>query len=204
VYHFTPVATGIIIITVLFTLFTWYKRGDLFDKFLFYPYRIKRSNSWYEFITHGFLHGSMGHLIFNMLTLFFFGFSLEMMIGSVWFAILYFVCMVIASLPDYIRQSDNPEYRSVGASGAISGILFSAILFFPYMDLMMIFLPIPIPAPIFGLLYLAYSWFGDRHGQDNIGHNAHLWGALAGLVITALVWPESLQGFMEWISYKLS
>lgn len=203
-FHFTPVATGILILTVGVTLLTWYRRPDLFDKFLFYPYRIKRANTWQEFITHGFVHGSTGHLLFNMLTLFFFGPTLELTIGGFWFAALYFISMVVASIPDYLRQNNNPDYRSVGASGAISGILFSAIIFYPQMELMMIFLPIPIPAPIFGLLYLAYSWFADRHGQDNVGHNAHLWGALCGTILTIFLWPEAFQDMIDWIAFKLS
>jgi len=198
-HHITPVAGTIMIITILVSLLALYKRNDLLGMFLFYPYRIKRRNSWYEFITHGFVHGGLGHLFFNMLTIFFFGFLLESTIGPVWFLLLYFFCMIVASVPDYVRNKDNDNYRSLGASGAISGILFSAIVFYPHMDLMMIFLPIPIPAPIFGLLYLAYSWFGERYADDNIGHTAHLWGALTGLVVTILVWPGAFQDFLDWI-----
>ncbi|GAB5466481.1 MAG: rhomboid family intramembrane serine protease [Candidatus Kapaibacteriales bacterium] len=161
-------------------------------------------STWYEFITHGLIHGGMGHLFFNMLTLFFFGPRLEMTIGGLPYLTIYVVCMVIASLPDYLRKSDDPNYRSLGASGAIAGILFSSILFYPESNLYLMFLPIPIPGPIFGLLYLAYSYFGERYGQDNIGHTAHLWGALCGIVLTFVIWPEVIDILGLWLKGLLS
>lgn len=202
--HDISLITGIILLlTVGISLFTWYKRHDLLEKFMFYPYRIDRKNTWYEFITHGFVHGGLGHLFFNMLALYFFGPALELTIGPLYFLMIYFVSMVVASIPDYMKHRKNPNYRSLGASGAIAGLLFSVIIFYPQMNILFLF-RLEIPAPIFAVLYLAYSWFADRHGEDNIGHSAHMWGALTGFLLTLLFWPDAFQGFIDWVSYKLS
>ena len=193
----TPVALIILIATVAISLYTIYGNHTLLYKMMFSPFEAVRYNKWYTLITSGFVHADLTHLLFNMFTFYFFAFQLESAVGAVNFLIIYFGSMVFADVISLVKHKDNPNYRSLGASGAISGVLFSAILYFPSSSLMIFPLPIPIPAPIFGLLYLAWCFYAERNAQDNINHSAHLMGALAGIVITLAIDFSTLEGFLK-------
>jgi membrane associated rhomboid family serine protease len=144
------------------------------------PYRTIRNKTWYELITSGFVHGSISHLLFNMVTLFFFGPILEMQIGEVQFLGLYFTGLIASSVPSLIKQKDNPQYATLGASGAVEAVLFGFILLFPMEKLFLMFVPIPIPALLFGLAFVGYSIYASKK-EGTINHEAHIAGAAWGI-----------------------
>jgi membrane associated rhomboid family serine protease len=192
-----PIATLVLIATVGLSLYTMNSNHDLFDRLKLHPYSLVRYKRYFTVITSGFLHADLMHLIFNMISFLSFAFAMERMIGSIKFALIYFLSMIIADIPTIMKHKDDYYYTAVGASGAISGIIFSMILYMPDMRLGMMFIPIPIPAPIFGLLYLAFCYYADRNGRDNVNHSAHLWGALTGIALTIFLDPEVVPNFIE-------
>lgn len=187
----------IIFLTTLgVSLYTMYKNQRLYWQMALNPYLVYYYKKYYKMLTSGFVHADMGHLLFNMITFYFFAFQLEGKIGAFSFILIYLGSMVLSNISTVIKHKDNPDYHSVGASGAISGILFSSILYFPDMKLLIFPIPIPIPSPIFAILYLVYSHFAAKRSGDNINHDAHLWGAFAGVVLTLILNPEALQIFI--------
>jgi len=192
----SPVSTIIFILTILISLNAIYRSPQTFDRFLLHPYSVFRQNRWYNLISSGFIHADLFHLIFNMMTFYFFAFNLEQMSGSLNFAIIYFASLVIADIPSLIKNKDNPDYHSLGASGAISGVLFASILFVPESKIYLMIFPVGIPAPIFAILYLIWCWYAARNAQDNINHSAHLFGALAGIIITVILLPGIVEFFL--------
>lgn len=189
-----PAAMLIFIATIGVSLYAMFKDRMFYEKHLLSPYRVVNDREFGRIITHGFLHADPMHLIFNMLTFFFFAFSLERTIGTFSFVIVYFGCLAIASITTIKKHKDNPNYRAVGASGAISGVLFSMILFYPTNNIY-IFFALPIPAFLFAILYLVYCWQAGKNSRDFINHEAHLWGALGGLILTILLEPWVLEHF---------
>jgi membrane associated rhomboid family serine protease len=173
------------------------------EKLLFEPYKMKRERDFFRFITHGFIHADIGHLLINMLVLYQFGEAIEIVFGNVFapgtgrlmYLFMYLSAIVVSSIPDYLKHQDNYAYGALGASGATSAMVFSYILFSPW-DWFMF--P-PMPALVFGILYLIYSNYMARRGGDNIGHNAHFWGAVYGLAFTlgsmAILRPEMISFF---------
>jgi len=192
----TPVSVLILLSTVIISLYTIYKNRELYEKLLLHPYSVVKLRKWYQMLTSGFVHADLMHLIFNMLTFYFFASALEVTIGSVDFAIIYFGSLVLANVSTVIKQADNIYYKAVGASGAISGILFATILYYPDMNVYLYF-AIGIPAPIFGILYLVYCHFASKYANDFINHEAHFWGAAAGLAITIFLNPGVVPYFFS-------
>lgn len=186
----TPISSIIFITTGIISLLALYKYPVIFDRFIFNPYSFKRGERPFSIITSSFIHADLFHLIFNMMSFYFFAFYLEIIVGHLNFLIIYFLSVMFSSLPSVIRHSNNMNYFSLGASGGISGILFAFILFEPNSSIMMLYIPIPIPSYIFGLLYLLWSWYADKNANDNIGHDAHLWGALSGLIVTIFLFYD--------------
>ncbi len=140
-------------------------------------------------ITSGFVHADLPHLIFNMVTFYYFGVKLEWYIGTPMFVLLYAAGLLFSQLGTYLKHRNNPEYATLGASGAISAVLFAAIVYFPTMSLYFMLLPVPIPAPLFAVGYLAYSFWSARQNRGRINHDAHLGGALLGLAFVAVFDP---------------
>ena len=143
-------------------------------------------------ISSGFLHADWAHLIFNMLTLYFFGPVVIEMLGPFSFILVYLISLVAGSLLTLVLHKNDYSYRAIGASGAVTGVLFSAILLNSNMNVGMIFIPIGIPGWLFGILYLLYSIYGMRTKSDNIGHTAHFGGAIGGYAITLMYRPDIL------------
>ncbi|HYF03173.1 MAG TPA: rhomboid family intramembrane serine protease [Patescibacteria group bacterium] len=193
----SPAALFIFVVTIGLSLQTLFANPALLDKLMLRPYEVAHERKWWQLITSGFIHGDMMHLIFNMLTFFFFAFALEQYLGSLQFLIVYFGSMILADVSSIFKNKNNPNYASLGASGAIAGVMFSFILFNPTATLSLLILPIPIPAPIFAVLYLAYSYFSGKQQYDNVNHEAHLWGAVAGFFLTILLYPGVIQHFMN-------
>lgn len=167
-----------------------FKNQQFFEKWIFQVRPILKEQQWFRLFTAGFLHVNWQHLLFNMISFYFFAGSVAREVGGVGFLIIYFGSLLGGNLLALLFHKNNPQYRSVGASGAVSGILFAAIALFPGMKLALLFLPIPFPAWVFGIGFMLYSIYGMRANRDNIGHEAHLGGAIIGLLIAIFLQPS--------------
>ena len=164
----------------------------LLDAMLLDVGAIRRRNQHYRLVTSGFVHGDPGHLFMNMLTLFFFGPYLEYRVGTEAFVLVYFLSLLAGSAWSYMENFRNPNYKALGASGAISGVVIAFALFEPFAMLFVFF--IPAPAIVFAVLYIVYSAYASSgRRSDGIGHGAHLGGALMGLVTVCVFWPEAIR-----------
>lgn len=170
----------------------------MINNMVFYPARMKNGKELYRFLTHGVLHADYMHLIFNMLTLYFFGpFVEEAILGKFAFVLLYVTSLVASSMFDFFKHKDNYYYRSLGASGAVSSVLFVTIIVSPWARNICLFGALCLPNIIFGIGYIAYSSYMDKRGGDNIGHNAHLWGGVYGFIFAAIARPDLLKSFLN-------
>jgi len=178
-----PVASIIFVITLATSLMA-FSNENIYGNFILNPYGVSRGQRVYTVITSGLIHKDWNHLFFNMLSYYFFAFMLEDRLGHWQFGVLYVLSLILSDLPSIQKHKDDIWYNSLGASGAISAVVFSFIMFSPTAKMGLIFIPIPIPAWIFGILYLVYCHFASKHARDNVNHDAHLYGALSGIVIT--------------------
>lgn len=192
----------LVIITAGATLYAWNNQNIMY-KWIFNPYTIKRNNEYQRFITSGFIHSNWMHLIFNMLMLYMFGGYVETLfrqvygeLGIVFYLLLYIIGIVVSDIPTYIRHKNHPHYNSLGASGGVSSILFSFIMFMPIEKLCLYGL-LCLPGIIWGALYLAYSYYMSKKGGDNINHDAHLYGAVFGIIFTIIVYPPVISSFIS-------
>lgn len=193
-----PVAAGIFIITIITSIMA-FKDGVLKYKFIFSPYRLVHNKEYQMFFSSALIHGSNMHLILNMMVFYFFAFSLELSIGHWQFFVLYLGSVILSHLPRIITDKDNEMYSALGASGGVSAVLMSMILLDPDITLSLYFV-LPLPGWLIGLGYMAYSFYAALYRpHDKIGHDAHLWGGLAGLVITVLLYPKAATNFFEWL-----
>ena len=192
------ITLAIIVITCIIS-FTAFNSEKIINDLIFWPPMIKNKNQYYRFITSGFIHADIAHLAFNMFTLYFFGRAMELFfiekIGKIGFLLFYIAGIIVSEIPTYIKQRDNYSYRSLGASGAVTAVLFSFILLAPWQTLYVFFLP--LPAIVFAILYFSYTFYMDRSGCDNINHSAHLWGAVWGIGFTILMDPSVVPNFLE-------
>lgn len=199
----------LILVTVLISV-PAFGSSERMSKLVFNPYVVKLRKEWYRVITHGFVHVGWGHLLVNMFVLFFFGRNMEHILmthfgemGRVYFLMLYFGGMIFATLPAFKKHANNPNYNSVGASGAVSAVLFAHILVLPT-ELLYLYFAIPIPSFIFGIAYLWYEAWMDKKSADNIAHDAHFWGAIFGVAfMVAVDYNYFIQFFVQisqWIS----
>ncbi len=199
------IITYIIIGITVLTSFSAFSNVELLNRLIFYPIEIKDRNEWWRFVTHGFIHADIQHLIFNMLTLYFFGRQIEMtfeyLFGNVYvYPVFYLTALIAASTPSYAKHKENSYYRSLGASGAIAAVLFATILFDPWQTLMLNFF-IPIPALLFAVGYVVYSSYMSKKGTDNIGHDAHLYGAIYGFLFPIVFKPQLISYFLEQLKH---
>ncbi len=183
-----PITIGLIIANVIFS-FIGFSNREMVDKTIMWPYRVARENQYLRFVTSGFLHADYMHLIFNMFTLFFFGRNLELYFnynglgGQFSYLALYFLGLIISDIPSYIKHKDDYQYRSLGASGAVSAVIFATIIFSPWSSIY-IYGALKISAAVYAILYIFYCVYMGKKNADNVNHDAHLWGSLFGLAFT--------------------
>jgi membrane associated rhomboid family serine protease len=194
-----PVASFIFAITIIWSVLA-FSNQNMYGQFMLHPYSVYRREHVYTVITSGFIHKDWMHLLFNMFSFFFFGFTLERYLGHWQFGVLYFVSMILSDLPTVAKHKEDYWYHSLGASGAISAVIFGFILFEPMTGMMIMPIPIAIPAIIFGPLYLVYCSYSSRYSRDNINHDAHFYGALSGIMITIALKPAVLHSFFYQVS----
>jgi membrane associated rhomboid family serine protease len=197
-----PVASIIFLFTIVTSIYA-FNDTSLFGRFMLHPYSVSRKHKVYTLITSGLIHADWMHLIFNMITFLSFGFPLERAIGSWQFGLIYLVGLILSDIPTVIKHKNDMWYNSLGASGAVSAVLFSAILLAPFNSIFIFPIPFPIWSIIFGPLYLVYCVYASRQSRDNINHDAHFFGALTGLILTIIVVPGVISGFLNQLLLKL-
>lgn len=190
-----------IVIVAVTVLVSWRAFNDraLLERLILWPPAVERRKQYDRLLGYGFVHADWMHLIFNMITLWSFGTAVERVfsewITPVGYVLFYLSAIVVSILPTYITHRNDANYRSLGASGGVSAVLFAFILFDPWSTLIIFPIPVPIPAFLFAILYVGYSIWMDRRGRDNVNHSAHLWGAAYGLLFTVLLEPKVLAHF---------
>lgn len=198
----TLVNLVIIAVTVVVSLVAFSNRA-LFRRLMFNPYDISEFGNYYRFVSYALIHADWIHLLINMMVLYSFGQVVEAYYGLLWgtkgmfyYVLLYTGGVALSTLPAYGKHRHDYSYNAVGASGAVSAVVFASILFDPMNNIFLFLLPIGIPAVIFGALYLVYSWYMARKNVDNIGHDVHFWGALFGFAFTLAMKPALFQHFL--------
>lgn len=195
----------IVICVVIFAISVWaWNDSRIFNNLMHYPYQEARDRSFYRFFTSIFLHGSWLHLLVNLFVFWTFGEAIEYqfnhifgpVLGKVNFILLFVLSGVLADLPTFRKYKDNPNFRSVGASGSISGIMFAYVLFYP-LQYLYLYGIIPIPGIIAGVLYLWYSNYAAKKEGGRIDHNAHFYGAVTGLIFTIITYPPVVKSFFQ-------
>ena len=203
--------TLIILIATCIISIIAFKNQKLIDDLIFYPPAVTERNQYYRFITCGFIHANVAHLAFNMYSFWIFGEYVEILfmtvfgpVGRWYYLLMYISALVVCLLPTYFNNKNNYHYRSLGASGAVSAVIFAFIFLNPLQGIGLIFLPreFMIPGFIFGFLYLILSSYLDKKGGGNINHSAHIWGSVYGivfLIITGYLFSGKnlLSGFLE-------
>ncbi|TAE08029.1 MAG: rhomboid family intramembrane serine protease [Bacteroidetes bacterium] len=190
-----PIITIAIIAVTCIVSFLSFSQEQYLGKAMFNPYAIRTQNQYYRFLTHGLIHGDIAHLAFNMLALYSFGSLLEQyafahpcVFGSnaaIYFLALYITALVASSLPTYFQYQHTPSYNALGASGAVSAVVFSGITLLPQLPIRIFLIPIDIPGIVFGIVYLGISYYLDkRNRHDGVGHAAHFWGSVYGVAFT--------------------
>lgn len=199
------VTYAIIIITCIVSL-VGFQDKNFFVKYVYHPYTVRRNKKeWYRIFTHAFLHADYTHLLFNMFSLYELGLPLERNLfpfvfkghSEYYYTLLYIGGIMAGAFPAFEKQKDNFGYTSVGASGAVCAVAFSLILIAPASSLELLFIPVPIPAAIYGAAFLIISWYLSRRGGGHIAHDAHLWGSIFGFVFTVLLKLSLLPDFIE-------
>ncbi len=204
-----PVASFIFAFTIATSVWAFYN-DNVYENLILHPYSVSRGQRVYTLITSGFIHADVMHLAFNMLSYYFFAFQLEAGnkamgfagMGHWQFGVLYLVSLILSDIPSVYKHRNDSWYHSLGASGAISAVIFSFIIFNPITGRLGLML-IPnfdMPAIIFGVLYLVYCNYMSKRAQDNINHDAHFFGALSGVLITIILFPHSPHGCIVQIS----
>ncbi len=200
-----PITLILIAINVVFSLIG-FSNKEMLARTIMWPYYVKRKNEYYRFITSGFLHADYMHLFFNMFTLYFFGRNIELMInhlqlgGTIAYMGLYLGALIISDIPSYFKNKDHFEYRALGASGAVSAVVFAAIVFSPWSSIYL-YGAIKISAALYAILFIVYCIYMGKKGNDHINHDAHLWGAIFGLLFTLILvgikQPALFEGILD-------
>jgi membrane associated rhomboid family serine protease len=181
--------TIVILAITCIVSFTAFSNEKIMEDLIFYPPAVTNQNQWYRFITSGFIHADILHLAFNMYSLYLFGRIVEEAFiqifgdkGKILYIFLYIIALVVCLLPTYLNNKDNYYYRSLGASGAVSAVIFAGIFIFPTMKMGLFLIPVMVPGFVFGPIFLLLSAYLAKSGRGNINHSAHIWGGVFGIV----------------------
>ena len=195
-----PVASVIFAFTIIISVWAFYS-DEAYAQMILHPYSVARGQRRYTVLTSGFIHNDWMHLLFNMLSYSFFAFDLEKTMGHWQFGVLYFVSLILSDLPTVYKHKNDEWYHSLGASGAVSAVIFGAILYNPIAPMGLMLIPgLRLPAVVFGALYLIYCNYASKRAADNINHDAHMFGALSGLLITIVLNPHVVHEFLQKVS----
>jgi membrane associated rhomboid family serine protease len=209
--EFLPILTYVLIGITCVISFLTMQNQDLKNRYMFNAFAIAHHREWWRFFTHGVLHADFGHLLVNMLSFYFFGPLVEEtfcalfgpVMGEVNYLLLYIGALLFSSLFSFFKEKDNRYYNALGASGAVSAVVYAAILMYPTSTLR-IFFAIPMQAWIYGVLYLVYSSYMSKKQMDNVGHDAHFWGAAYGFLLPIVMKPVLFTMFLvkikEWFA----
>lgn len=189
---YSSVTMYLIAANAVISLYTLYANPSLIEKGFLKPYRVTRKHTWYELLTSGFLHANFTHLFVNMFTLYFFGTVMEQVIGPEYFTGLYLSGLVVSGIPSVIKYRENPNYATLGASGAVGSVLFAFIFLYPMENIYLLLIPIPIPAFVFGILYLVYSMYESKKDVGKVNHEAHTAGAIWGILYLLIFVPNTV------------
>jgi membrane associated rhomboid family serine protease len=195
----TPIASLIFVITIITTVMA-FNNQELLSELILHPYSVARKKRIYTVITSGLIHGDWMHLAFNMFSYYFFAFQLEKLMGHWQFGLLYIASLILSDLPTVYKHRDDYQYRCLGASGAVSAVIFGFIMYHPASGMMIMPIPVEIPAIVFGPLYLIYCYFSSRQARDHVNHDAHLYGALSGLIIVIIFNTHVVTHFINEVS----
>ena len=183
--------------------FLAFSNTRLLERLILWPPAVSRQHQYDRLVTYGLVHANPTHLLFNMITLYFFGGFMEQVlslyVGAFGFALFYVGGLIVSILPTYLANRDNPRYRSLGASGAVSAALFGFILVEPWATIYVYVMP--VPAIVYAVLYVGYSIYMDRRSSDNVNHSAHLWGAAYGIAFTLLMNPHFFSLFLASLAH---
>lgn len=203
--HQAPITILLIAVNVVFSMIGFSSK-EMLARTILWPYYIKRKHEYHRFVTSGFLHADYMHLFFNMFTLYFFGSNIERVFnafalgGTAAYIGLYIGALIVSDLPSYFKHQDHYGYRALGASGAVSAIVFASVVFNPWGSIYL-YGALKISAALYAVLFIAYCIYMGKKGNDHINHDAHLWGALFGFACTLLLvgirQPELFEGIME-------
>lgn len=185
-----PAAALLLATIVGASLLALYAAPSLIERCVFRPHWLLPRHEYGTLVTSAFVHADLAHLLFNAFTFWAFAFGLERAMGTPMFLALYGIGLLVSHAGTWLKHRHEPGYRTLGASGAILAVLFASILYFPSASIFILPIPVPIPAPIFAVAYLAYTWYAARQGRGRINHDAHLSGAVAGIVFVALTAPQ--------------
>ncbi len=203
--------TTLLIAVTSITSILAFNRYDMMDRWMFMPYRIKNRGQWDRFLLSGFIHKDYVHLLFNMFTFYFFGRVVEMflaytfgqLLGGILFVAFYLLGIIVSDIPTYRKHQDDSQYRALGASGGTSAAVFASIVIMPLSDICL-FGIICLPGFVLGLLFLIYSYVQGKRAGDFINHDAHLYGALFGLLVILVLSPQTGVNFIQQIkSYRI-
>jgi len=197
-----PVASFIFAITIITSLMA-FSNDNLYANLILQPFSVARGQRVYTVITSGMIHNDWMHLFFNMLSYYFFAFQLEPVLGHWQFGFLYMISLILSDLPTIYKHKNDEWYHSLGASGAVSAVIFSYIMYNPVGTMIILPIPFPIYSIVFGVLYLIYCNYASKRAQDNVNHDAHMFGALSGLIITIGLHPHVVHDFLAQISAKV-
>ncbi|QEM13864.1 MULTISPECIES: rhomboid family intramembrane serine protease [Mucilaginibacter] len=198
IIHTAPVACAIFAITIITSLLA-FSNDNLYGRMMLHPYTVSRGKDIHTIITSGLIHRDWMHLFFNMLSFYFFAFTLEPIIGHLQFGILYVLSLILSDMPTVIKHKNDYNYYSLGASGAVSAVIFSIVLFMPWQTIYIMPIPIGIWFWLFGILYLVYCHYASKYSRDQINHDAHFFGAISGLIITIVFNHHVLGDFIQQI-----